>query len=52
MKIPVWTFSDMSVDDVAKFANDNKLQPGDFQVLPLNPLEDDYVRVVYLAAAI
>lgn len=47
-KIPVWTFADMNVDDVAKFLNDNGVQPGQFTVMPL--AERDYMRVVYLAA--
>lgn len=49
-KLPIWTFADMSVDDVAKFATDNKLQPGYFHIIPLS--QHDYCRVVYLAASI
>jgi len=36
----------MSVDNVAKFANEKELQPGEFQVIPLP--EHNYVRVIYL----
>lgn len=50
IKIPVWTFEDMSVDDVAKFATDKALQPGHFIVIPLS--QHDYCRVVYVAAQI
>lgn len=49
-KISIWTFEDMSVDNIAKFANNKGLQHGNLIVIPLS--QRDYCRVIYISAKI